>query len=125
MKPGDSHVNQVVSISHEIYKCFDKSHEVKSKIDRGFVTFLMVNLKMFTTGEYYGLPKCIIAHNLDEEIHFQLKERQFFFGLPVPKIIMGLSGENCGLPRPHGFPYTLVCNFSNSKTCYNKFFIPS
>ena len=36
-----------------------------------------------------------------------------FIGLPVFKIIMFLSGENCGLPRPHGLPYTLVYNFSN------------
>ena len=36
----------------------------------------MVNLKIFTTGEYDGLPKCIIAHNLDEEIHFHVKEKQ-------------------------------------------------
>ena len=42
-----------------------KSHNTESKIDSGFVTFLIVNLKMFTTGEYYGLSKCIIAHNLD------------------------------------------------------------
>ena len=38
---------------------------------------------------------------------------------------MFLSGENCGLPRPHGLPYTLVYNFSNSKTCCNKYVIPS
>ena len=50
--------------------------QAESKIDRGFVTFLMVNLKMFTTGEYYGLPKCIIAHNLDEEMYFHVKEKQ-------------------------------------------------
>ena len=29
-KPGDSCVNQLVSIIHEIYKCFDKGHEVRS-----------------------------------------------------------------------------------------------
>ena len=84
----------------------------------------MVNLKMFTAGEYYGLPKSIIiAHNLDGEMCFQVKEKNFFFGSPVLKIIMFLSSENCGLPRPHGLPYTLVYNFSNSKTCCNKFVI--
>ena len=29
-KPGDSCVNQLVSIIHEIYKSFDKGHEVRS-----------------------------------------------------------------------------------------------
>ena len=28
-KPGDSCVNQLVSITHEIYKSFDKGHEVR------------------------------------------------------------------------------------------------
>ena len=28
-KPGDSCVNQLVSITHEIYKSFDKDHEVR------------------------------------------------------------------------------------------------
>ena len=28
-KPGDSWVNQLVSITHEIYKSFDKGHEVR------------------------------------------------------------------------------------------------
>ena len=48
-----------------------------------------------------------------------------FIDLLVLMIIMFLLGENCGLPRPHGLPYTLVYNFSNSKTCCNKFVIPS
>ena len=36
----------------------------------------MADLKMFTTGEYYGLTKCIIAHNFDEEMYFHMKEKQ-------------------------------------------------
>ena len=52
----------------------------ESKIDRSFVTFLIVNLKMFNTSEYYGLPKCIIAHNLDEEMYFHVKEKQILLG---------------------------------------------
>ena len=36
----------------------------------------MVNLKMFTTAEYYGLPKYNKAHNLDREMYFHVKEKQ-------------------------------------------------
>ena len=38
-KPGDSTVNQLVSITHEIYKSFDKAHEVTGAfldISKGF-----------------------------------------------------------------------------------------
>ena len=38
---------------------------------------------------------------------------------------MFLSGENYGLLRQHGLPYTLTHNFNNSKTYCNKFGIPS
>ena len=31
---------------------------------------------MFTAGEYYGLPKCIIAYNFDEKMPFHMKKRQ-------------------------------------------------
>ena len=61
-KPGDSCINQLLSITHDIYKSFDEEYEVKREflaISKGFD-------KVWRSGILFKLKQNLISGNLLE-----------------------------------------------------------
>ena len=71
-KPGDSCVNQLVSITHEIYKSFDKGHEVRGV----FLDISKAFEKVWYDGIIFKLTQNGISGNLLKLLHDFLSERR-------------------------------------------------
>ena len=71
-KPGDSCVNQLVSITHEIYKSFDKGHEVRDV----FLDISKAFHKVWHDGIIFKLTQNGISGNLLKLLRDFLSERR-------------------------------------------------
>ena len=71
-KPDDSCVNQLVSITHEIYKSFDKGHEVRGV----FLDISKAFEKVWYDGIIFKLTQNGISGNLLKLLHDFLSERR-------------------------------------------------
>ena len=71
-KPGDSCVNQLVSITHEIYKSFDESHEVRDV----FLDISKAFNKVWYDGLIFKLTQNGISGNLLKLLRDFLSERR-------------------------------------------------
>ena len=71
-KPGDSYVNQLVSITHEIYKSFDEGHEVRG----AFLDISKASDKVWHDGIILKLTQNGISGNLLKLLRDLLSERR-------------------------------------------------
>ena len=71
-KPVHSRVNQLVPVTHEIYKSFEKGHEVK----KVFLDILKAFNKVWHNGIIFKLTQNGILGNLFNILHDILSERR-------------------------------------------------
>ena len=70
-KPGDSCINQLLSITHEIYESFDEGFEVRS----AFLNISKAFGKVWHDGIIYKLTQNGISRNLQNLLDNVFKER--------------------------------------------------
>ena len=96
-KPGDSCVNQLVSITHEIYKSFDEGHEVRCV----FLGISKTFDKVWNDGIIFKLTQNGISGNLLNLLRDFLSERR-------QRVVLNVQASTwtnitAGVPRSHSW----------------------